>query len=127
MSGKSLVGRMTVLKLSRRALRDIQEIKTYSIEKWGKRVAANYLKNLEDALNLLRENPSLLKGKSEISPSLCFYRVRSHFLVCASFEESIFVLTVKHGAMDLPERVAEIEPQLQKEADLLYRAYRKKH
>jgi hypothetical protein len=52
--------------------------------------------------------------------------VRQHFLVCAVFEESIFVLTVKHGAMDLPNRIAEIEPQLFLEADALHRAFRDK-
>jgi hypothetical protein len=52
--------------------------------------------------------------------------VRQHFLVCAVFEESIFVLTVKHGAMDLPNRIAEIEPQLFLEADALHRVFRDK-
>jgi plasmid stabilization system protein ParE len=88
--------------------------------------SANYLKSIEAALNLLREDPSLLKAKPEFSPSLSFYRVRQHFLVCATFEEQIFVLTVKHGAMDLPNRIAEIEPQLHREAMLLHAAYLKK-
>jgi plasmid stabilization system protein ParE len=116
---------MAYLGLSRRALLDIQDIEAYSIEKWGRKVASEYLQSIEDALNLLREDPGLLKAKSNISQSLCFYRVRQHFLVCAAFKESIFVLTVKHGAMDLPSRIAEIEPQLNQEAHILYHAYLK--
>lgn len=116
---------MAYLRLSRRALLDIQEVETYSVEKWGEKVAAEYLQSIEDALNLLRKDPSLLKAKPDVSPSLCFYRVRQHFLVCAAFEKSVFVLTVKHGAMDLPSRIAEIEPQLRQEADMLYQAYLK--
>lgn len=110
---------MAYLALSRRALLDIQEIEAYSVEKWDEATADQYLKSIEDALNLLRETPNLLKPKPEVSQSLCFYRVRQHFLVCAYFDDSIFVLTVKHGAMDLPNRIAELEPQLSQEADML--------
>lgn len=38
----------------------------------------------------------------------------------------MFVLTVKHGAMDLPSRIAELEPQLMVEAEMLHKAYKKK-
>lgn len=117
---------MPYLGLSRRALLDMLEIEDYSTEQWGGAVAANYMQSIEDALKLLRNNPDLLKTKQNISQSLCFYRVRQHFLVCALFEESIFVLTVKHGAMDLPIRISEIEPQLILEADALYNAFQAK-
>jgi plasmid stabilization system protein ParE len=115
---------MAFLGLSRRALLDIQEIETYSIERWGPAITANHLQSIEDALNLLRRNPSLIKPKRSVSQSLCFYRVRQHFLVCAAFEETVFILTVKHGAVDLPNRIAELEPQLFLEAEMLYKAYR---
>ena len=117
---------MLNLLLSRRATLDIQQIESYSIAKWGEKVANEYLQSIEDALNLILENPILLRSKPEVSDSLCFYRVRQHFLVCAIFEEIIFVLTVKHGAIDLPNRIAEIEPLLSQEAEMLYQAYRKK-
>ena len=111
---------MATLRLSRRALLDIQDIEAYSIKKWGEATAAEYLKSIEDALNLLYDNPSLLKSKTEVSDSLYFYRVQQHFLVCAVFDKSIFVLTVKHVAMDLPNRIAELEPQLLEEAKMLH-------
>ena len=114
---------MIELRLSRRALLDIGDIEAYSIEKWGEKVTAEYLQGIEDALNLLRDQPALLWVKPNVSKSLCFYRVRQHFLVCAAYEEILFVLTVKHGAIDLPNRVAEIEPQLLQEAEILYRSF----
>ena len=117
---------MVYLELSRRALLDLLEIENYSIQEWGELVAAQYMQSIEDALNLLRENPTLFKTKESHSSSLCFCRVRRYFLVCAVFEESIFVLTVKHGAVGLPNTIAEIEPQLFHEADILYRAYQDK-
>ena len=117
---------MVKLRLSRRALLDIADVEAYSIEKWGEKVAAEYLQSIEDALNLLRDQPALLRDKPDVSQSLCFYRVRQHFLVCADYEEILFVLTVKHGAIDLPNRFSEIEPQLLQEAEILYKAYLKK-
>ena len=117
---------MAYLGLSRRALIDIVQIETYSVEKWGRKVADKYLGHIQTGLDLIRENPKILKAKPGVSDSLCFYRVREHFLVCALFEESVFVLTVKHGAMDLPARIGELEPQILQEAEILYRAYQRK-
>ncbi|MEM1157516.1 MAG: type II toxin-antitoxin system RelE/ParE family toxin [Verrucomicrobiota bacterium] len=113
---------MAYLALTRRALRDIQEIKDYSCEQWGNQVADEYLSSIEDALNLLRQNPALLREKPNVSNSLCFYRVRQHFLVCTIIHEKVLVLTVKHGAMDLPERIYELEPLLIQEAEFLHQA-----
>ena len=41
-----------------------------------------------------------------------FYRVERHFVICSVVEEKVYVLTVKHAAMDLPERIGELEPRL---------------
>lgn len=116
---------MARVRLSRRALLDVAAIETYSIEQWGDAVAAEYLKSIEDGLRLVSENPALLKTKAECPDSLCFYRIRQHILACALFDEEIFVLTVKHGAMDLPNRLAELEPKLAEEAQMLYQSHLK--
>lgn len=116
---------MAGLALSRRAALDLVEIERYSIGQWGKKVAAGYLSEIENALRRLKEHPGLLRAKAEISENLKFYRVGRHFLVCAIEEENIYVLAVKHGAMDLPERIAELEPHLVREAEILHRAFLK--
>ena len=59
---------MAFAGLSRRALRDLKSIQGYSVERWGKSVAADYLDSIEEGLNRLRENPSLLRTKEDISP-----------------------------------------------------------
>ena len=35
----------------------------------------------------------------------------------------VYVLTVKHGAMDLPESIGEFEPQLLREAAILHETF----
>ncbi|MCW1923187.1 type II toxin-antitoxin system RelE/ParE family toxin [Luteolibacter arcticus] len=114
---------MSYLALSRRAVLDLAEIERYSIEQWGKKVAADYLDDIEAALKRLKEAPGLLRARPELSENLKFYRVGRHLLVCALEGESIYVLAVKHGAMDLPERLAELEPHLVQEAGVLHQAF----
>jgi hypothetical protein len=52
---------------------------------------------------------------------LRFYAVREHVLICDVIGDRIFVLAVRHAVMDLPRRIAELEPQLIHEAELLAR------
>jgi len=113
---------MTRIVLSRRALLDLEEIEEYSREQWGSRVAKDYLWHIEEALNLLKQYPHLLKSQKDFSEHLQFYRSGRHFLVCTTFKECIFVLTIKHGAMDLPPRLAELEPSLAEEVAILQAA-----
>jgi len=117
---------MTFIGLSRRAILDLKEIEEYSVERWGKTTAEEYLGSIEQGLNRLRENPGLLRARKDISPHFSLYRVREHFLVCAVNAGRIYVLTIKHGSMDLPERLAELEPHLMQEAELLQRTLERK-
>mgnify|MGYP003342925881 CR=1 FL=1 len=117
---------MASVSLTRRAFRDLHCIERYSVELWGKSVAQDYLNDIEQGLNRLRENPKLLRTKDGISPDFSLYRVREHFLVCTLSADHVYVLTIKHRSMDLPRRLAELEPQLLAEAELLRRALEKK-
>ena len=114
---------MAYLGISRRAAHDIEEIRSFSVEQWGRSVAEEYVDHIEEALKRLRENPSLLRMKSEFSRNFRFYRVRRHYLVCSLVEGNIYLLAVKHGSLDLPSRLAELEPTLLEETDLLHKAF----
>lgn len=110
---------MAEVHLTRRALFDIEEIDLYPIEKWGERVAAQYFADLYEGAARLGENPSLLQERPETSLRLRFYRVREHVLACDVIGDVIFVLALRAAVMDLPIRLAELEPQLVHEAELL--------
>lgn len=87
----------------------------------GRETADRDLEDIQTALSLLQESPDLLRHKAAISTQFKFYRVREHFLVCTKLKDSLFVLTIKHGEMDLPTRLGELEPTLVQEADLLHK------
>ena len=111
--------RRVTLHLTKRAISDLLGIKAYSIERWGKRVATKYLKEIEAGLQLIREDPVYFVRSRACWRRLRFYRVNKHFVVCDVAPESIVALTVIHGSMDLPNRLGEFVPQLAAEVAIL--------
>ncbi len=112
--------------LTRRALLDIQGIESYSIEQFGKRVANLYLSKLEAGIQRIAENPELLRGEKPFHTSFKFYRVEKHVFACETgIEGRIIVLTLLHASMDIPECLAELEPNLKVEAALLLKQLRR--
>lgn len=109
-----------VVKLTDRAHYDLQEIESYSLQRWGRKTANRYLEDIQTALSLLQEKPDLLRHDSNISTPFKLYRVREHFMICTEREGVLVILTIKHGQMDLSSRILELEPALRQEADLLH-------
>jgi len=107
--------------LTQRALSDLQEIWDYSEERWGTQTAKSYLHKIEAGLDRLKENPGLLRPEPDFHASLMFYRIERHFLVCDVQSSFLIVLTVFHASMDLPSRLAELQPTLLAEVEILHR------
>lgn len=112
--------RRAKLLLTQRAVSDLLDIEAYSIDHWGKRTAAKYLQQIELGLQLVREDPNVLRKFERLPDELQYYRVSKHLLVCDVRPMSIVVLTVIHGSMDIPNRLAELVPQLSTEVTMLH-------
>jgi len=115
---------MTRLLGTNRAVLDLIEIEEYSIKTWGRRTAATYIDKFQTAFDLLRESPDLLRAAPDFSPHLLFYRVEQHWVVAHRTPEATFILAIRHGSMDLPNRLAELEPLLAQEVEILTRRLR---
>ena len=112
--------RSIALHMTQRSLRDLIAIEAYSVEQFGRRVANQYLDKLESGINRLKENPELLCEEQPFHASLKFYRIEKHVLVCETgVPGKIIVLTLLHGSMDIPARLAELEPALVTEVAML--------
>ena len=72
--------RRATLHLTKRAISDLLGIKACSIERWGKRVATKYLKEIEAGLQLIRKDPGVLRPLEGLPAQLRFYRVNKHLL-----------------------------------------------
>jgi toxin ParE1/3/4 len=112
------------LLLADRAVRDLAEIEEYSIEEWGDAVADRYMLDIEAALGRIQENPDLLRSEAAFSPHLLFHRVNKHVLVCDRHPSAIFLLTVIHASRDIPSRLADLQPTLKAEVEMLSRRLR---
>ncbi len=108
------------LHLTGRALEDINAIAAWSVENFGQKIADEYIGKFEAALTRILENPKLLRSQPKFHPTLQFYRMERHLLVCeTAIEQRIIVLTVVHESMDILSRLAEWEPTLQAEVVIL--------
>ncbi len=112
------------LLLTRRALRDIQEIFDFFKERWVKQTAENYIDEMEASLERLKARPDLLRPEPDLHSALMFYRVSKHLLVCDLQRRSIVVLAVIHASRDNPSRLAELQPTLAAEVEMLHRKLR---
>ncbi len=112
--------RLTRLLLTERAISDLMDIEEYSVAQWGIRTAARYLDEIESSLDLIRRNPGILRPFVGLPPDIQYFCVNMHVLVCDVRPASIVVLTVIHGSMDVPSRLAELVPQLSAEIALLH-------
>lgn len=120
MSRRKKASSPTRILLTERALQDIRDIETYSIERWGAATARKYIDGIESALDRIVEKPDLVREEPQFAASLRFYRVQKHVLVCDVQDDAIYVLTVVHTSMDIPSRLAKLRPQLALEARLLH-------
>ena len=114
---------MAYVEFSRRAALDLVEIERYSIERWGKKVADKYIDNFTHATQRLSDQPSLLRDKQEVSTRLKFYRVEKHYMICDVTSDNIYVLTIRHGSMELISLLEELEPQLAQEAEIMHQRF----
>jgi toxin ParE1/3/4 len=113
-------GKKRPVHLTERALRDIANIESYSLERFGKEVAARYIGKLEAGIGRVSDNAEILCEESPFHQSLKFYRIEQHLLVCETgIEDKIIILTLLHASMDIPSRLAELEPRLSIEAEML--------
>jgi plasmid stabilization system protein ParE len=112
---------MIKVELTHRAMLDLNEINEYSIQKFGRKTAEKYLDDIEAVLCLIKEQPKLLVLKKDTSKFFQFYPIRNNYLICTRVKDIVIVLTIKHCQMDLRERLNELEPSLQQEAELLHK------
>lgn len=120
MSPRKKSSAKATLFLTERAIADIRGIEQYSLEEWGKKTAEKYLDGISAALDRLKANPQLLRLEPEFATGLYFYHVNKHLLACDFDGSTVIVLTVVHSSMDIQTRLAELQPRLIAEAQILH-------
>ncbi len=110
---------MVTLHITDRAALEIEQVQEYTKQQWGQDQADKYIADIDRILQLLQEYPDLLQTKTQISQYLKFYATGKHILVFEKINDEIYLITVKHTAMDLDSRMPELEPVLKEEVRAL--------
>jgi toxin ParE1/3/4 len=93
------------VRYSPRALRDLNEIWTYSFDHWGEERTDAYVIAIRDTMALLSSNPGLSRDAEEIRPGLRKYSVGSHILFFRIDNKEIAVTRILHSRMDVDRHI----------------------
>ena len=92
---------------------DLIGIYIYTYETWGESQAVRYSDALKAAIYRLAEEPRLpgTLDRSGLYPGCRSYLVKRHLILYRVVEDSLEVVRILHGRMDIPSRIAEFYDQ----------------
>lgn len=91
---------MIALRFAPRARVDIDGIWNYTTRKWNTDQAEAYLLAIDQAVNLLRENPRLGRKADDIAHGLFKFPVASHVIYYRLVSGTLSIVRVLHKSMD---------------------------
>ena len=92
--------------LTTAARKDLIDIGRFTTEKWGKRQRNKYLKQLDDAFELLARQPEIGRDAADIKPGYKKFSQGSHIIFYrAGTESKIVVIRILHNSMDVDQHL----------------------
>ena len=91
---------MSAYRLSVRARADLDDIWTYSVAKWGRRKASDYLRDIRAAIELVADRPELGGRHKRVGGEYRKRAVGSH-LIFYRADPSVEIVRVLHQNMDI--------------------------
>jgi toxin ParE1/3/4 len=88
-----------VFTVSRRAKADLDEIATYTLQKWGLEQALLYVDGLEACCRTLGMNLALGRACSDILPGLRRLEHAQHVVFYRIVDHGVFIIRVLHRKM----------------------------
>lgn len=93
---------MTVaVRLTPRALADLDAIADYTIDSWGVAQMVEYLQTLNNRFAWLAENPLAGHDRRDIHPDYRSFPQGSHIIFYLTSDESIDIIGIPHKSMDI--------------------------
>ena len=87
------------------AERDLIDIWLYTYGEWGEAQADRYLDELDAAIHLIAEQPTLYRERPEFTHPIRIYHQSHHLIVYQVFSDHIVVVRVLHENMDIESRL----------------------
>ena len=90
--------------LTRPAERDLDQIKSYLVEKAGSQITRKVFQEIRSALNLLGSNPGIGHAREDLTDlSVKFWPVYSYLIVYDPETKPVQIIRVLHGMRDVEE------------------------
>jgi len=87
--------------LTPRALKDLDAIADYSLERWGRKKTHQYLTALTDRMQWLAENPGQGHRRDDIQTGYRCFGEGRHIIFYVESTINISIIGVPHGSMDI--------------------------
>lgn len=91
---------MKRLNVTPRALRELEGIADFTLERWGEAKAEAYIADLWRRLYWIAENPLLGRSRFDVSSDLRSFKQGSHLIFYLVGETEIKILGVPHASAD---------------------------
>lgn len=87
-------------KLARRASRDLEDIYSFGVERWGQDQAERYADDFWKAVGFIEAFPLASRLRTKIDPPVRVHPFGSHLIVYAILGEGLVILWVRHCRSD---------------------------
>ncbi len=87
------------------AEQDLLDIWLYTFNEWGEQQADNYLDELDQAIQLLAEQPLMCREWLELGPPVRIHHHAHHLVVYLALDDGVNVVRVLHENMDIDHQL----------------------
>jgi toxin ParE1/3/4 len=87
------------------AEQDLLDIWLYTFNEWGEQQADDYLDELDQAIQLLAEQPLMCRERLELAPPVRIHHHAHHLVVYLALDHGINVIRVLHENMDIDHQL----------------------
>ncbi len=99
---------MAKFKLTNKTVADLNGIWEYTTDKWSKKQADKYYRELMESFKWIANNPILGKNYGGIAPSLFGFKENRHIIFFRTLEKDLIEITrILHERIDLKNRLEE--------------------
>jgi toxin ParE1/3/4 len=96
---------LTAYTIAPRARRDLQDAWFYSRDRWGRRRADAYVRELTATIEHLAANPLLGQACDDVRPGYRRHPAGSHMLFYVIRDEAVVVMRALHQQMDVEDKL----------------------
>ena len=83
-----------------KAEHDLEKIVDYTIEQWGDIQAVQYINAIEEAAQMLADNPDMGLNRDELSAGVFSFPCQYHILYYIKAAQGVSVIRILHSSMD---------------------------